>query len=380
MFGLLLLMLLVSCGNDETDVSDIPVVSQNPTFKIKKEKVYFGEYHTYSDVLKPFYYQFAVEQLNPNAVFPQEKLKEMEDSINNIIELSSYKDFFYLMNVGIEINEKPLDMVLQLLVLNEAQRDKYVALGRTGLIDIWKKNRIHSFFTTFEDQQDLFSIEMRTEAGVDSDGLWLSFRLDKHFQNDYVKVSDYFLLNDGKPTSEPSINTTEYYWTYDRFNDRVYWDDEGNVYTTKIVVKRLEEIEGYDDSIKVPIENWWSSFKVEEKYPVIQIYKEDELWFEGKIYKYTEEHNECEGGVNTILGFGAHTKKNGYYWELKYDWVGYSRIQLRKLDFTKPTQNDDFTEIETINVMIIKDEKDGHKGTGSFDNGKGRTFSFNTAY
>ena len=99
-----------------------------------------------------------------------------------------------------------------------------------------------------------------------------------------------------------------------------------------------------------------------------------------KIYKYTEEHNECEGGVNTILGFGAHTKKNGYYWELKYDWVGYSRIQLRKLDFTKPTQNDDFTEIETINVMIIKDEKDGHKGTGSFDNGKGRTFSFNTAY
>ena len=39
MFGLLLLMLLVSCGNDETDVSDIPVVSQNPTFKIKKEKV-----------------------------------------------------------------------------------------------------------------------------------------------------------------------------------------------------------------------------------------------------------------------------------------------------------------------------------------------------
>ena len=52
----------------------------------------------------------------------------------------------------------------------------------------------------------------------------------------------------------------------------MYWDDEGNVYTTKIVVKRLEEIEGYDDSIKVPIENWWSSFKVEEKYPVIQIY------------------------------------------------------------------------------------------------------------
>ena len=31
-------------------------------------------------------------------------------------------------------------------------------------------------------------------------------------------------------------------------------------------------------------------------------------------------------------------------------------------------------------VKIVKDEKEGHKGTGSFDNGNGKTFNFNAAY
>lgn len=369
-------MVLVSCGNDETDTPDVSVVSQNPTFNFKKEKVYIGEYHTYSDVLKPYYYQFTVEQLNPNVVVPQERLKEMEDSINNIIELSSQKEFFYLMNVGIEINEKPLDMIMQMLVENEAQRDKYVALGRSGLIDVWKKNQMLCLFTTFEDVQKYFALRMRTRASAEYDYLLMSFWLDKS-SNDYVNALDYFKLVDDRPSDKPSINSTEYYWAYDRFDDRKYWDDEGCSYTTQVVVKKLQEMEGYDDSIVYPNNAWMHS---NLKYPVVQIYKENELWFEGKICKYTEEHEELEDGVDTIIGFRAETKKEGCYWVLNYDWVGYPRINLRKLDFTQPTEYGDFTEVETINVKIVKDEKDGHKGTGSFDSGKGKTFSFNEAY
>lgn len=195
-----------------------------------------------------------------------------------------------------------------------------------------------------------------------------------------VNSQDYFQLVGEKPSEKPTINLTEYYWTYDRFNNRTYTDDEGNTYTTKVVVKKLEEVVGYDDTIEY-IDVNWDSFDLTHSYPIIQFYKGDELWFEGLVFHYAEDHEECNDGIDTILGFSSNTKRDGYYWELNYDWLlAYSRFELRKLDFTKPREDADFTEIETIYIKIVKDEKEGHKGTGSFDNGKGKTFNFNTGY
>lgn len=372
LFLFLSVMVLASCGNNE---SEEPVVSQKPKFEIKKEMVYIGEHYTYSDVLKPYYYHYTVTQTNPNATVSQERLKEMEDSVNYDLELSDErKDIFYLKNTGIEINGKAVDIPMVFSV-EESKIDKYVSLGKNGLMDIWKKSQMLCLFTTFQDYQGLFDIRMRTRPGAEYDDLYIDFRQDWAF-GDYVEALDYFNLVDEKPTSEPTINLTEYYWTYDRFNDRKYWDDEGNSYTTKVVVKRMEDVKGYDHSIKNSSESW-SAFDWYENYPVIQIYKEDELWFEGKINKYTEEHTEREDGIDTILTFYAATKRDGYYWQFSYEWVGYSRFILEKLDFTKPTEHDEFTEVETIKVRIVKDEKEGHKGTGSFDNGKGKTFNYN---
>lgn len=372
LFLFLSVIVLASCGNNE---SEEPVISQKPKFEIKKEKVYIGEHHTYSDVLKPYYYHYTVTQTNPNATVSQERLKEMEDSVNYDLELSDERnDIFYLKDTGIEINGKAVDIPMELFV-EESKRDKYVSLGRNGLMDIWKESDMLCLFTTFQDYQGLFDIRMRTHTSAEYDDLYMAFRQDGFF-GDYVKALDYFNLVDEKPTNKPTINLTEYYWAYDRFNDRKYWDDEGNSYTTKVVVKRMEDVEGYDHSIKNSSESW-SSFDWYKSYPIIQVYKEGELWFEGKIYKYTEEHTEWEDGVYTILCFDAHTKRDGYYWDLLYEWVGYSRFQMRKLDFTKPTEYAEFTEVETINVKIVKDEKEGHKGTGSFDNGKGKTFNYN---
>ena len=362
---------ILSC--DKSDVQDI--LDKHPVFSYAKEKIYFAEYHTYSDVFKPYYYEYDVLQTNPNAILPLERVKALKDSLNNRLMKSTDDNYtFFLREVGIEINGKPIDMIMHCTVDDESKVDDYISLGRDKLIEIWKKGSMLNLFTTFQNVQNNFALRMRTTI----DDLYMAFWLNENAL-DYVSSEGYFKLVGEKPTDQPTINLTEYYWTYDRFNDRTYIDDEGNTYTTKVVVKKMEEVAGYDDAIEYPNVSW-DSFDLTKTYPIIQFYKGDELWFEGKIFKYTEEHEEWNDGVDTILGFYANTKKDGYYCELCYEWVGFSRFQLRKLDFTKPTEYADFTEVETTNIKIVKDEKEGHKGTGSFDNGKGKTFNFNAAY
>ena len=343
---------------------------------LQKKKKYFDEFHTYSDVFKLYYYEHDVIQTNPNAIFPAEQIRKLKDSLNYRLSKSEEnKRDFFLEDVGIEINGKPVDMVMHFTEFNESKVDDYMSMGRDKLIDIWKKVSIRSLFASFEDFQNCFALRMWT---TQIDDLNIGFKLNKS-NMELVNSQDYFQLVGEKPSEKPTINLTEYYWTYDRFNNRTYTDDEGNTYTTKVVVKKLEEVVGYDDTIEY-IDVNWDSFDLTHSYPIIQFYKGDELWYEGKIIKYTEEHGEWNDGINTILSFSAHTKKDGYYWELSYEWIGYSRFQLRKLDFKKSTEDADFTDVETINIKIVKDEKEGHKGTGSFDNGKGKTFNFNAGY
>lgn len=373
---LLFILMLCCIGMPSCDKSDIQDdLDKNPIISFTKEKKYFDEFHTYSDVFKPYYYEYNVIQSNPNAIYPAEQIQKLKDSLN--YQLSKSKNdklTFYLKEAGIEINGKPVDMEMHFSVDDESKVDDYMSLGRDKLIEIWKKGPMLNLFTTFEDTQNVFALRMRSTI----DDLYIAFWLNEYHM-DLVDSQEYFQLVGEKPSDQPTINLTEYYWTYDRFNDRTYTDDEGNTYTTKVVVKKMKEVAGYDDAIKLP-NDWWSSFDLAKTYPIIQIYKGDELWFEGKIFKYTEEHEEWNDGTDTILGFCAHTKKDGYYWELRYEWVGYSRINLRKIDFTKSSEYANFTEVETINVKIVKDEKEGHKGTGSFDNGNGKTFNFNAAY
>lgn len=378
----LLFLILCCVGMLSCNKSDIPDdLDKNPIFKFTKEKKYFDEFHTYSDVFKLYYYEHDVIQTNPNAIFPAEQISKLKDSLNYRLSKSEENDYsFFLEDVGIEINGKSVDMIMEFSVNNdnigyESKVDDYMSLGRDKLIDIWKKGLMLNLFTSFQEYQNDFALRMRTSI----DDLYIAFWLSKYHM-DFVNSQEHFQLLGEKPSEKPTINLTEYYWTYDRFNNRTYTDDEGNTYTTKVVVKKLEEVVGYDDTIEY-IDVNWDSFDLTHSYPIIQFYKGDELWYEGKITKYTEEHGEWNDGVDTIVGFSSNTKRDGYYWELNYDWLlAYSRFELRKLDFTKPREDADFTEVETIYIKIVKDEKEGHKGTGSFDNGKGKTFNFNAGY
>lgn len=158
-FGTVLMTILLSasftaCGGDDENITDEPVVPEDPEvepthstvpkYSFTKTKVYLGEYHTYADVFKPYYYDFSVEQTNPYATVSDERLKEVKDSVNNLHE--GYLDYFYCMkNVGMEINGKDLDMILKIDSLSYCE-----SLGRDSLINIWKQNDVLGLFTTFK--------------------------------------------------------------------------------------------------------------------------------------------------------------------------------------------------------------------------------------
>lgn len=378
LFCLSILFLFMSSCSDNS--SDIPIIIPNkdPEFSISREIVYFGEYHTYSDVLKPYYTKFSITQTNPHATVSQARLHAMEDSLNNSLEADKNEEhLFYLNNVGIEINGKATPMKMA-VSLDKDKREKYMSLKRDGLIELWKKHNMLCLFAVFELAPDDFSVRMRTYTSAEYDDVSMYLWLSEKFLDDRFDALKYFQLKDKMPSEKPTSNVVHYYWAYDRFNDRTYLDDKGNSYKTKVVLKKLQDIDGFESAIPSYTDNTY--FDMEQIYPIMQVYKGDELWFEGKIFHYSEEHEALEGGTDTILGFQANTKKDGLYWELCYEWVGHSRLNLRKLDFYKPTENDAFTEVETININIVKDEKEGHKGTGSFDDGKGKTFNFNAAY
>ena len=93
----LLFLILCCVGMLSCNKSDIPDdLDKNPIFKFTKEKKYFDEFHTYSDVFKLYYYEHDVIQTNPNAIFPAEQISKLKDSLNYRLSKSeeNKRDFF----------------------------------------------------------------------------------------------------------------------------------------------------------------------------------------------------------------------------------------------------------------------------------------------
>ena len=120
----LLFLILCCVGMLSCNKSDIPDdLDKNPIFKFTKEKKYFEEFHTYSDVLKLYYYEHDVIQTNPNAIFPAEQISKLKDSLNYRLSKSEENNkHFFLEDVGIEINGKPVDMVMLFSVFHESKK------------------------------------------------------------------------------------------------------------------------------------------------------------------------------------------------------------------------------------------------------------------
>jgi len=234
-------------------------------------------------------------------------------------------------------------------------------------------------FTTFEDtypQSFALRIRNHIDKKINPNIYGMSFWTDND-GTDWVNAQSYFKLSGDFPSgNKPTKNLTDYLWSYDRFNDRVYTDDGNHIYKTFVVVKKLSEMDGYDKNAYYTSS---SAFVESATYPVLQVYKDDALLFEGKICKYDEEfvYSKEEKGTSTIINVRAETKKNGYYVEFEYEWVGHSQMKIRTLDFSKKSEYADFTEISCDRIHIVKDSKENHKGTGSFDDGNGKTFNYN---
>ena len=345
-------------------------IVETPVYNIQKEKVYFATVKGYRDEIKMYYYKHTVTQTNPNITVPDSIIKFKEDSINNIIDI----DNRYprpIISIGIDINGVQFENYYAwIMAYTENQKEipvnSLIALGRDSLLQIFI-TKIEGFITTFEDNNKIllmigvnlpYQINNNTwswwsgiSTGPTGNGdLWL----------DYQQAFKY-----DKNLQLPEVNIKEYLFVYDRFNGRNFIDNKGNSYTTKVVIKKLTDIENFDVTAKYTDNNTGTIdpiFQFNKLNPVIQLFKGDELIFEGKINKYAEEWDTNGFLLNktrTNIEFRAETLKNKLYYQIQYFSYYGTYFQIRGLDFTNPDPGEDFSTKYNEIITIVDDNKYG---------------------
>ena len=373
----ILVTLVSSCDKEENVV---PELDTKPQFQFNKEKVYLFDVKLYSDVIHFFKYNTIVTQTNPNCSVSPEYIKHLEDSINSILTIASSKDQKIVIdNIGFDINENEFnDYKLSLNVWSESNPErneygyvtsKYAKLGRDSIINLFNRQNLSGHFTTFENRpttfRPIFDMDYRNHpvGFEEGDDPFFVF-VRKLGENDYtsdiqVPANASFKL----PTvvQKPEVNQNEHAMVYDRFNERVFECEDGTKYKTTVVVKKLKDIKDFDATAPYP-----DKPDISKTYPVMQFYKNGELWLEAWISKYTEyfEYNRQDNKTTTEVEFDCNTLKNGYHY-----WITYEehKLIIYVSDFSKPNGGDTFTRVDTQYIRFVNDKKDNAKATISVE-------------
>ncbi len=112
----------------------------------------------------------------------------------------------------------------------------------------------------------------------------------------------YSLFNYHKPESLPDVGKGEYGMIKDRFEGRKFKDDDNNVYEFRVTHKKLKDI----PNISKKNEHLYAYYSVSSNplnvsHPIMQIFKNGELWYELVAYMYVE-----------WLGTSFNTGQEGY--------------------------------------------------------------------
>lgn len=364
-----LMILVSSCDKDEPYTPNPDTV---PRLQYTKEKVYLFDIKLYSDVIRFFKYNTIVTQINPNCSISSEYLKHIEDSINSIVTIAgTLNEKIIVENIGFDINEHEFnDYSLWLTVWRQRDKEyvttKYSEFGRDSIINLFNRQNISGHFTTFEDRPTTFrpSIDMdyrNNPVGFegDDDPFFVFGQKSGSTSDIQVPANSSFKL----PTiiQKPEIFQNEHAMVYDRFNERVYECEDGSKYKTVVVVKRLNDMKDFDKKAPCP-----EPPDLSKTYPVMQFYKNDQLWLEAWISKYSEcfEYNRLDNKTTTDIEFDCYTLKNGYQY-----WISYENQSLKIYvsDFSKPSGGDAFTRVEIQTIRFINDKKENAKPTISVE-------------
>lgn len=377
------LMVLVSSCSKEENIIQEPDVTQEPDttprFNYTKEKVYLFDVKLYSDVMRFFKYKTTVTQTNPNSSVSAESLKQMEDSINSIITNPSSwnpKERIIINDIGFDINNYEFsDFNLLFYATNSSDGSdgfvttKYSKFGRDSIINLFNRQNISGHFTTFEDRPTTFrpiidvDYRLNPVGFEDGDDPFFAFCDSKIGYSIDLQVSANSSFKLPSVMQKPEIYQNEHALVYDRFNEREYECEDGIKYKTLVVVKKLTDMKDFDASAACP-----DKPNLTKTYPVMQFYKNDELWLEAWISKYTEEfeYNRSDDKTTTGIEFTCYTLKDGYQYWICYEYNG-PRLKIYISDFSKPNGSDKFTRVDIQRISFINDRKDNAKATISVE-------------
>ena len=341
-------------------------------YMIHSDTINLGEYHLYADVFQPFIVKRRYYQANPNCTTPENRVQARLEELNKQLAATEKKVindgvlFVRYNNSGLKVNGHPMPSIrINARFFNGGDADMITI---DSLCTLWRQGVASGMF--WDNSDNTVNIMVRVKAdnyeiaftnGI-RDGA-VSTRNDPQYFN-YLKHGTQLRSN------------YVYLWNYDRFNDRIYEAENGDIYMTKITAKKLADLKGFD--AKIPYENSYFD-DIIKKRPVVQLYKNDELLMEAAAESYSEEWREekDENTTSCIINFSFHTKMDNVVVFGCYEWTGFSRFSIEKVDYSKPTSDANFTMVSKESIRIVKDYKIGGKGSGSTDDGKGNITSYN---
>lgn len=321
----------------------------------------------YNDVIRFYKYNTRITQTNPDAVVSEEEIKAKEEEINQKVEIVDHGDWrnvkVVMYHIGLEINDKAFDYNLSMLCYDEKETvinpERYAALGRDSLITLFKNADMRGHTTTVEELKDNFVLFLIANVCLDKNTL--SFFIEDESYIGDLRIN-YMTYNLNTHLTLPEEFIKEYILVYDRFDNRNYFDTEGNTYVTKVVCKPLKNVLDFDGTAVSPY-----PFHMNVIYPIIQLYKNAELIYEGRLDKYTEEYKKTILNTRTNVNFRAYTLKEKCLYELSYtSYYDPPQFELRVLNYANPHPGIEFTTEKDIFISIKDDFKSANKKSVSF--------------
>jgi hypothetical protein len=274
-----------------------------------------------------------IEITNPKREIGQDTIIHITDSINRIYnqiteiergQLEEGGEYIWVTinNVRIQLNGTAYDFLpfhASVTIQNptaEDNVDKYLKLGQDSLVKlILSKSNVEGsiLFTTFTHHVNMVELNMSFTCSAENTTTFFPYYLFSCGGGAYIPIDKF--KNNGPQNSTRFSDPTQLF--KNRFDGRTYLIND-TVWTTKLVTKTPNQIEGWDNSVKYYDEGQNSTGWLGEdidpsrEYSVVQVFKENELIYEGVLTKVSEENGFSRRGKHKVdIEFDAVRKIEG---------------------------------------------------------------------